>query len=182
MNKEDTIQEILEVHKREKYIAGHVLRKYPVRRGHFFKDMKRDDLDIVYTLVDNTIDFNILTTRTSYNLYALNLKYGIDWFYIMKYRTESESPDERHAYIIYGMVDDNLVTYFRKETYSTVAGSTWMYFGNGSRIKVDRLIDLNWFNKPLANKKDVAEYIRQLKRLYQVMNNIEIEKIVLLHA
>jgi len=177
------IREILEIHKRERWIAGHVYRRYPVRRGIGYVGIKNVDNPIVYDLVEHTTQINTLTTtRTKRNLYSLKMQYDIDWFYIMKYRTESESPATRYAFIIYGLVNGNLVTFFRKETYSTVAGQTWLYFGNGNRIQVCNLKNLKSYVNHYVNKAEIPQFIHHLKRMNKIMNHVILEKLILLYS
>ena len=188
MNKQEVIKEILEVHKREQFIAGHIYRRYPVHRER--KQPGDDpvnnlDLDIIYTLVNHTTNLEILTKRTFINVKKLEMLYNIDWFYIMRYRTESEGYTKRHAVIVYGIINDHLVTFFRKETYSSFAGQTHIYFGNGNKIQCYKLIKPDWFHNDSNLKiqtKDVTKFIRSIKLFYRITRNVELEKLVLMFA
>lgn len=184
MRKDEIVQEIKDLNKRERYLAGHVVKRLPVHQGGLInKGERKIDLPIVYLNYKYSTDINTLTSRTKLNVLCLREKYDIDWFFIVKYKVEKEHEGQaqRHAWMIYGLWNGALVNLYRKETKSVCAGQTNLFFGNGHRTQVYKLRDLNWPEGNYSNE-DFQAWLDSIKRLNKVVNHHALQRIILMYA
>lgn len=183
MTKREIIKEIKNLNKKERYLAGNKIKRLPVYRDRYNNGIPSIELPIVYLKYWYSTDLNTLTKRTLTNVLYLKKRFNIDWFFIVKYKVEKEYSNaaQRHSWMIYGLWNKQLVTFYRKETKCTCAGQTNLYFGEGFKIQTYKLINSDWIHEEnMVEQKD--SWLRCVKRLYKYVNDSELEKIILLYS
>jgi len=179
MNKKSIMEEILEVNERYKFIAGNRLRQLP---------LNHEETPPAKTLkfISSKETYSNLDKRTINNLNRLNFLFEIDWFFVMKYkvikgRNRLDTPN-RYSWIIYGLMNGELVTFFRKETTSPCAGQTFLYFGHGNRIQPCKLISIE--DKEYREKFHMTSFnpqsiMTQIKSMYKYTRSPILSKYIL---
>ena len=147
-----------------KFYAGNNLRKLPTCLG---------TPEYKYH-----IDWLQKTTRLK--LFSLEHQFNIEWFMTCKFPIKNQ---QRYAILIYGIWNNHLIAYFRKETKCNVSGQSYIYFERGQRIRANVLNDL--FLSPHVKYEHSFSnnhWINLIKRLYKLSSNIEFEKYLLLNC
>lgn len=112
------------------------------------------------------IDWLQKTTRCK--LFSLTNQFGINWFATYKFPIRTKY---RHSIIIYGLWNDRLIAYFRKETTCDASGQSYIYFEKGQRIRANVLNDL--FLNPhvkYIHSFSYAHWMNLIKRLHKISN------------
>lgn len=124
------------------------------------------------------IDWLQKTTRVK--LFSLSYQFNIEWFVTCKFPIRNKP---RHSILIYGLWNDHLIAYFRKETTCDASGQSYIYFERGQRIRANVLNDL--FIKPhikYIHSFSQNHWMNLIRRLYKISRNVEFEKYLLLNV
>jgi len=183
------INDILNANNQYSFIAGTKIRELPINPKIQNHGIIYPDEDRVLRLVEQTTDTDTLTKRTKNNVLKLTELYGIKWIYILKYSVIKERPGnkQRYAWIIYGIWNNKQVTFFRKETTNQCAGTTNLYFDNGYRIQISKLINPNEsfqhiLIKDISSKeKQHWIFVHQFRKLYKYIKSDELERFIIMH-